>query len=252
MTTPPSEPGRSLAAALPALVAHDVKNALGVLEAQLSRLVEAVDAPEAREAHAQCVALRQRLVMMLTLYPASAWQPVVAAADAPGLPVLRTDESPVDFLLSVERRTPRPRREVELTVGACLSAPSCWTFDPHLVRLALDAALHNAWRYARRHVHLDARGEPGYLVFVVDDDGPGPDGGRVASDDPTGTPDPIDPIDPARGGDPAAPPPTERSTGLGLALCEAVARAHGALEHPGRITLTPGPAGGARFELWLA
>jgi signal transduction histidine kinase len=229
MKPPPHGGLPSMAAALPALVAHDVKNALGVLEAQLARLIETVPAAEAREAHAQCVALRQRLVMMLTLYPATAWQPVLAGGDPHALPVLRTDEAPVDFLCSVERRTPRPRRDVELTVGAAFGSPPCWTFDPHLVRLALDAALHNAWRFARRHVHLDARGEPGYLVLTVDDDGPGPAATQAT---------------------PAADEP--RSTGLGLALCDAVARAHGSPDHPGRVSLAIGPTGGARFELWLA
>lgn len=236
-----------MAAVLPALVAHDVKNALGALEGRLERLAGQLASPEAREAHAECVALRQRLVMMLTLYPAAAWKPVLAAGDPNAMPLLRSDEAPVDFLVSVARRTPRPRRDVELTVGAGLGAPPCWTFDPHLVRLSLDAALHNAWRFARRHVHLDARGEAGYLVFVVDDDGPGPF-------TPRDTPIPTSAAagGPAAGANAHGPPHGERSTGLGLALCESVARAHGSATHPGRISLEPGLAGGARFELWLA
>lgn len=236
-------PGLEMAAALPALVAHDVKNALGALEARLDRLAGQLASPEAREAHAECVALRQRLVMMLTLYPAAAWRPALAGGDPNALPLLRSDEAPVDFLVSVARRTPRPRRDVELTVGAGLAAPPWWTFDPHLVRLSLDAALHNAWRFARRHVHLDARGEAGYLVFVVDDDGPGPTAppGTAASPGAFG-------VGPGAGRRPSG----ERSTGLGLSLCDAVARAHGSATHPGRVSLGPGPAGGARFELWLA
>lgn len=249
MKPPARSPGLEMAAALPALVAHDVKNALGALEARLERLAGQLASPEAREAHAECVALRQRLVMMLTLYPAAAWKPVLAAGDPNALPLLRSDEAPVDFLVSVARRTPRPRPDVELTVGAGLGAPPCWTFDPHLVRLSLDAALHNAWRFARRHVHLDARGEAGYLVFVVDDDGPGPPEPSVTS---TATPTPTPTSAPASGRGGGRLYAGERSTGLGLALCESVARAHGSASHPGHISLEPGPAGGARFELWLA
>ena len=223
---------------LHALLAHDVKNALGVLEQQLAELAQASRPELAREAHAQCVALRQRLVMMLTLLPAhdlvAAPEDLVSDTlpacrkDDP-LPVLRTEESPIDFLCSVQRRTPRPRRDAELSVGACVAAPPVWTFDAHLVRLALDAALHNAWRFARRHVHLDAFAEDGHLVFTVTDDGPGP-----SPDTTRGT-----------GSDAA-------STGLGTALCEAVARAHGTPERPGLARVMPVPGGGARFELWLA
>jgi signal transduction histidine kinase len=160
------------------------------------------------------------------------------------MPLLRSDESPVEFLCSVQRRTPRPRRDVELTVGAGLGAPACWTFDPHLVRLALDAALHNAWRYARRHIHLDARGEPGYLVFTVTDDGPGPSATamRAARGSAAG----------ASTGPAHDPGFDEPGTGLGTALCDAVARAHGAPERPGCVSLQPVRGGGACFELWLA
>jgi signal transduction histidine kinase len=236
--------GTAGAAPLPALVAHDVKNALGVLELQLATLADDPDPKLARAAHAQCVALRQRLVMMLTLYPTAGWSPVSVDDDATGMPLLRSDESPIDFLCSVQRRTPRPRRDVELTVGAGLGAPACWTFDPHLVRLALDAALHNAWRYARRHIHLDARGEPGYLVFTVTDDGPGPTPAAMRT---------------GPAAQPAARPRPARDaglddagTGLGTALCDAVARAHGSPERPGCVSLQPVRGGGACFELWLA
>jgi signal transduction histidine kinase len=197
-----------------ALVVHDLKNALGDLEAGLQALAQRPDRRAAAAAYRRCRELRQRLVGYLTLY----------GHDAPDgrLRAVFEDESPEGLLQTLAARhrdAPLPVR-----VAAAGEAPVVWPLDRHLVLLALEAALHNALRYAGSAVTLRARAEDGHLVLSVQDDGPGPQGGR----------------------------PAVGTTGLGTALCRAVARAHGTQREDGGARLLPGPSGGALFELWLA
>lgn len=202
------------------LVAHDLKNALGTLEARLERLAAAPDAAEARDAHRTCRDLRQRLVALLTVQRGE--------ADG-GLPAWPTDESPQDLLNAVAQAAVPPagiRVEAVIAPGA----PAFWTYDPRLVRLALDAALHNALRFAQRRVVLRASRRDGGLCLEVLDDGPGP--GHAPGVDP-------------------------HATGLGTALCRLVAQAHVAGGRTGAIALGADGIGpdaarpGACFTLWL-
>jgi signal transduction histidine kinase len=89
--------------------------------------------------------------------------------------------------------------------------------------MALDAALHNASRFATSQVTLSLHEEDKYLVFTIDDDGPG-----LGAQD-----------------------PSDHSTGLGTELCRSVALAHRCGERQGKVQLLNRPHGGARFELWL-
>jgi len=214
-----------------ALIAHDLKNALGALEGQLQGLVAAPTAAGVQSAHRHCTDLRREFVQFLTLY-------------GPGqtLQALCEDESPIE-LLSALQRLAQQRQDsqlinpdspplVQISVAkappageACVphGVPPYWYFDRRLVHMALDAALHNACRFARQHITLAARQQAQHLVLSIDDDGPG-----------------LGAIDPG-----------QHSTGLGTSLCEAVARAHHNGTREGRITLATLPQGGTRFEMWL-
>ncbi|MFY7866035.1 sensor histidine kinase [Roseateles sp.] len=197
-----------------ALFVHDVKNQLGVLEAELSLLEAAPDRPRAHRAHQHCAQLRQRLIAYLTLY-GSADKHLYAQC---------ADESPQEFLNKLLRVDSRPDG-APLRIAQPLMAPPFWYFDARLVLLAMEAALHNAWRFARSDVCLDARAVNGFLVLSVEDDG---------------------------GGLGCADPSAQSSTGLGMELCAAVARAHQLSDRPGRVRLTGRPQGtGTRFEIWL-
>ncbi len=198
-----------------ALVVHDLKNALGVLEAQLDQLQRDPDRGRAVQAHRQCAEMRQRFVGFLTLYRADG-----------ALHAHCDDESPRAFLEGLATLATRCDGAAMLTVGDCHGAPPFWYFDFRLVRLAMEAALHNAWRFARSAVVLDARQEAGYLVLTVTDDGPGIGGAKVDVD--------------------------AHASGLGTLLCDAVARAHSSAARPGRVRLYDASGGGACFELWLA
>jgi signal transduction histidine kinase len=199
-----------------ALVVHDLKNELGALEAALERLALQPDAPTARAAQQQCRALRQRLVAYLALY-----------GQGETLNAVCEDESPLDLLQLVARRQLPASAAVRVVVAPSPEAPAFWYFDRRLVGMALDAAVHNALRFARSEVVLGARESGAHLVFSVEDDGPG--------------------LDPRA-------EPDAHATGLGTALCRAVARCHGTRRPDGGVRLfnREGSAGGARFELWLA
>jgi signal transduction histidine kinase len=195
------------------LLAHDLKNQLGLLEAELAELSQHPDAARAHVAHQHCAQLRQRLVAYLTLY----------AGDTRGLSAQLIDESPRDFLASIQHMASRPDG-APLQLAPAADLPPFWYFDARLVRLALEAALHNAWRFARSAVWLGVQVQGEGLLFTVEDDG----AGLGAKD-----------------------PQAHSATGLGMDLCAAVARAHRRDAVHGRVALGPRSGGGTRFELWL-
>jgi glucose-6-phosphate-specific signal transduction histidine kinase len=96
-----------------------------------------------------------------------------------------------------------------------------WPLDRDLVTDMLNNAIQNAGRYARSRVHLDARLDAGWLVFSVEDDGPGF----------------------------ATLPP---ACGTGLTVAHRLAFLHRRQEQDGSLHLSNGASlGGARFELRL-
>jgi signal transduction histidine kinase len=197
---------------LAALVVHDLKNALGVLEEQLLALEAQPSAILARNARNNCVELRSRFVGFLLLYGGEG-----------ELRAVVSDESPAEFLANQVALAQQRNTVIATRLGDVTEAPPFWYFDTRLVRLALDAALHNAWRFARSSICMRLRREGEYLVFVVEDDGPG-----LGADD-----------------------EEDSATGLGSALCLAVAEAHQNKGRLGQMHLKNRPEGGASFELWL-
>jgi signal transduction histidine kinase len=200
-----------------ALIAHDLKNALGSLEGELESLIDDPSPVLVHSAYMRCTELRRQFVQFLTVY---------GAKDA--LHARSEDESPTELLESVHRVGQVRRLSIPNAPKVALQlhadAPVYWFFDRRLVQLALDAAFHNASRFAKSVVTLGLREEDGYLVFMVDDDGPG-----LGAHD-----------------------PSKHSTGLGTELCESVANVHRCGERQGRVELKNRPdGGGARFELWL-
>lgn len=207
--------------ALAALAVHDLKNALGSLEARLEALEQAPDAASAREARRLCQQLRREAMAFLTLYKGEALVAVVE------------DESPSTLLQALasdaRRRGGAAQGPMDATVDIALdvqAAPPFWFLDARLVKLALDAALDNALRHARSRVTLAAVEQDGWLLLSVEDDGPGLQGGASS----------------AAGA---------WQTGLGTALCRAVAEAHRSGPRRGDLTLADRDAGGARFVLRL-
>jgi signal transduction histidine kinase len=204
-----------------ALIAHDLKNALGVLEAELGAMAEAPTPEQAQSALLHCGELRREFVQFLTLY----------GAETDGLRALCEDDAPLDVLQALQRawqvRLTRSGTELQIHIEHAERAPAYWYFDRRIVQLALDAAVHNATRFARTHIALSTcvqDAETGKeLVWQIRDDGPG-----LNADD-----------------------ACDHSTGLGTSLCEAVARAHALGARHGQVSLRPGEQGGALFEMRL-
>ncbi|HZG22170.1 MAG TPA: ATP-binding protein [Herbaspirillum sp.] len=196
---------------LAAIIIHDIKNSLGVLEGELRRLSE--DVPRAQQAHVTCLALQEKLIAFLTLYK----------ADSQGLRAQVEAVSPLDFLEALIREQAVSRgNEIALTLDQS-DMPVIGFFDEHLVALALEAALQNASRFARTQIALGCRKHPeGGVIFTVRDDGPG-----------IGTQE------------------KKPSTGLGMDLCNAIATAHNKETRHGEARLSNHPDGGALFELCL-
>lgn len=201
-----------------ALIAHDLKNALGVLECELAAMIDDPTPVGAETAHQHCADLRRQFTQFLTLYSAESGQ----------LHALCEDESPSDLLNYLQQvwqlKANAEGRPVEFRIEADPLAPPFWYFNRRLVQLALDAALHNALRFATRAVRLSVVEEAGWLVWRIRDDGAGLS---------------------------AADPGATHATGLGTALSRAVAEAHRSGERQGQVSLTPDAAGGAAFTLRL-
>jgi K+-sensing histidine kinase KdpD len=200
---------------LSAIIVHDIKNALTILEGELDQLAGAlsVESDRARAVHAHtiCLNLQDKLVGFLTLYKASS-QGLVAHIEA---------VSPYDFLNALIRLPGIVRPGVTLALGQ-VEMPAIAFFDENLVTLALEAALQNAMRFAAARVEVGCLHRDNMLVFTVQDDGPG-----------VGTKEKI------------------ASTGLGMDLCNVIAAAHTKDDENGTAVLNNHPGGGALFELRL-
>jgi signal transduction histidine kinase len=204
-----------------ALIAHDLKNALGVLEAELGAMTDAPTLEQAQNAHLHCGDLRREFVQFLTLY----------GAETEGLRALCEDESPLELMHALQRawqvRLARSGSNLQICIEHAQEAPAFWYFDRRIVQLALDAAVHNATRFARTHITLSARVQEAVagkdLVWHIRDDGPGPGTDSACS----------------------------HATGLGTSLCEAVAQAHALGSRHGLVSLRAAEQGGALFEMRL-
>jgi len=121
---------------LAAIIVHDLKNALGELEGELSALTLDLDQGKATEAHHHCQNLRDKMVGFLTLYKASeqGLHPHIEAV------------SPEDFLKGLLRNHSKAAISITLDTD---DMPPVAFFDENLMGLALDAALQNALRFAK-------------------------------------------------------------------------------------------------------
>jgi signal transduction histidine kinase len=194
---------------LAAIIVHDLKNALGELEGELSALTLDLDQGKATEAHHHCQNLRDKMVGFLTLYKAS----------EQGLHPRIEAVNPEDFLKGLLRNHSKAAISIRLDTD---DMPPIAFFDENLMGLALDAALQNALRFAKSTIVVGCKTVAEETVFTVQDDGPG-----------LGTEE------------------EKQSTGMGMALCSAIAAAHKNGDREGRTRLHNLPQGGALFCLYL-
>ena len=229
---------------LAAIIVHDIKNTLGMLESELRQMTAACEridalavpvpepvpalsaadespwqepqAPSLRQravhAHATCLNLQDRLVGFLTLYKASSQGLMPDIEPVPPEPFLHA------LLEQLQAASPAVTLSLDLN-----AMPAVAFFDENLIALALEAALRNALRFARSRITVGCVQHQDYLSFTVADDGPG--------------------LGAAKG--------KNTSTGLGMELCSAIAMAHIRNDRTGAALLGNRPEGGALFELRL-
>ncbi len=194
-----------------ATVAHEMNNPLAVLRGTVASLAEGASSDELRRELAVVddeARACQRIVEDLRL-----------ASHAPLLRLEQLDPSTLARDL-VERRAMGARLVVDVAADTVVA-------DGLRLRQVLDNLLDNAEQSTQRrgHVNLSGRRVGDSYELVVDDDGPGvpaPDRARI-----------FEPFVSGRGG-----------SGLGLAVCRAIAHAHG-----GTLSVGDAEVGGARFTL---
>lgn len=214
-----------------ALVIHDIKNAMALLEIDLEQLNHQPNvSAEGQRAYRRCIELKNRLISFLALYK----------ADQTGLQAMVDEVDLSEFIedliacsQSVMMAENHHGHEIsvraDLSRNKTLSGPieGVGFFDRNLLELALESALNNAIRYAHHRVNVWFEQAPDALSFKVLDDGVG-----------VGLEDELMQRKVAE---------KSSSTGLGLALCKAVAEAHGA----GSVSLESVAGGGTLFVMTL-
>jgi signal transduction histidine kinase len=215
--------------ALSALVMHDIKNSLALLEADLEQLNHHPGLPEeAHKAYQRCFELKNRLISFLTLYKHE------QGRLKPNITEVELAEFLEDMIAGSQSVTMSSKHghaievnvdEDQIKIAPGVKHKGIAPLDAYLLDLALESALNNAIRYAAGKVNIWFEQDTDKLTFFVRDDGPGLTGAEVAA--------------------PKAASEKPSSTGLGLTLCNAVTEAHGG----GKVNLANAPGGGALFTM---
>lgn len=178
---------------------HDLKNHLAVIEEELETACDHHASPEAQahilRAREQTAAVLRNLTGQLVTAKARAGN-LHAMSDYAML------TETLDEAVALARLFAPRGVAVDVVPG---NAPAGWFFDRDLVRLALDASLHNACKFAHQRVQVQANTVPEGLCLRIENDRPPAAEDTNADDNSTHT---------------------RHSTGLGLSVCEAVAAAH--------------------------
>lgn len=222
--------------ALLAAIAHDYRTPLATIMGAASALQEQgdrMDGAQRQRLAAGIVEESERLARLTdnTLQ--------LARLDAPSV-ALRCDWESAEEIVGAALRRARRRPEgqrVQATVAPDL--PLLWC-DALLVSQLLDNLLDNALKYspADAPVALHAARDGAHLVLAVSDRGSG-----IA---PAWREKVFEVFQRGQGETAAHPTDSGRGVGLGLAVCRAIARAHG-----GDLVLRPRDEGGCHFECRL-
>jgi signal transduction histidine kinase len=216
---------------LSALVMHDLKNSLALLEADLEQLNHHPGLPEeAHKAYQRCVELKGRLISFLTLYKHEhgRLKPNIGETElAEFLEDMIAGSASVTMGSKHGHSIEVSVAEDKIKIAPGVKHKGIASFDEYLVDVALESALNNAIRYAASRVDIWFEQETDKLTFFVLDDGSGVTDPEIAQPKPSSE--------------------KPASTGLGLTLCNAVTEAHGG----GNVSLTNAPGNGALFRMEL-
>ncbi|HEY8973466.1 MAG TPA: ATP-binding protein [Burkholderiaceae bacterium] len=222
--------------ALLAAISHDYRTPLAAILGAASSLRDqgAKLAPEQRERLAHSIMAETRQLSRLTDNTLQ-----LVRLDAPGVKLNLDWESPDELAGAAIERARRhdPERRLKVWAEPGLPLVRC---DAVLFSQMLENLIDNALKYsdAPAPVELHVRRHGAHIVFAVRDSGPGVEPAwreRIfdvfqRGDWRTGTHNSA----------------AQRGAGVGLAVCRAIARAHG-----GELQLRPRSQGGSSFECWL-
>jgi signal transduction histidine kinase len=211
---------------------HDMKNSLGLLRQTIEELSKTISQENSKAkvflaiAHYESARLNTGVVQLLSLY----------RAELENLPI-NVDECFVEVLLEelvANNESYIQHKNKRLTVEQ--EDGLSWFIDADLVQLLLNDMLVNATRYSENAISLKCFKADGFLVFEIEDDGPGyPDNMLQATK--SEMPD----FDISQG-----------RTGLGLFFARMIALAHSNANRLGIIELeNNGSLGGSVFRLKL-
>jgi len=151
-------------------VSHDLRAPLRHIESFSQLLAKAYGErldEQGRQYLQRLIAASQRMVRLIDA--------MLKLSEATRVEVQReiVDLSKVAAALEAELRHDEPARQVEISIQQGLTVDG----DPHLLRLALQNLLQNAWKYTRNcaHAHIEfGRSErDGLPVYFIRDDGAG-------------------------------------------------------------------------------
>ncbi|MBW8779165.1 MAG: DUF4118 domain-containing protein [Burkholderiales bacterium] len=222
--------------ALLAAISHDYRTPLAAILGAASSLRDqgAKLAPEQRERLTQSIMAETRQLSRLTDNTLQ-----LVRLDAPGVKLALDWESPDELAGAAIERARRhdPERRLKVWAEPGLPLVRC---DAVLFSQMLENLIDNALKYsdAPAPVELHVRRHGAHIVFAVRDSGPGVEASwreRIF--------DVFQRGDWRTGSHNSA---AQRGAGVGLAVCRAIARAHG-----GELQLRPRSQGGSSFECWL-
>lgn len=228
------EQAQGLRNALLAAVSHDHRTPLATILAAASSLETQGErmAPAQRQRLARTIVEETEQLSRLTDNTLQ-----LARLEAPGLQLRLDWESPEEVVGAALERL---RRRVPAAKVSGRSEPGLPLLhcDALLLAQLLDNLLDNALRHspAESLIEVLARRQGGQIVLAVRDRGPGvPAAWRDKVFEPF-----------QRGPGQGTPQGRRAGAGLGLAVCRAIARAHG-----GEMRVRPRAHGGSAFECWL-
>jgi len=223
--------------AMLAAISHDYRTPLATIMGAASSLTEQGERldPNQRQRLAQTIVEESAQLSRLTDNTLQ-----LARLDTPGVHLQLDWESAEEIVGAVLRRARRhdPGRRIRARLEPELPLIRC---DALLLAQMLDNLVDNALKYsdAPSPVEILVRLQAGQVVFAVRDRGRGvPTSWRERI---------FEVFQRSDTGDDAGPaPPARRGAGVGLAVCRAIARAHG-----GELKLRTRSHGGSSFECWL-
>lgn len=216
----------------PALLAssvHDIKNSLTTLRVLLGQLEDTwngIKPFEFRQLEFETNRMNNSLMQLLTLYKIDLVQFSLTIDGHSAADIVEDVVAQQSTLISLGN--------IQFTTQC--DGDLCCYCDNTLISNALCTLVNNAQRYCRSKVLLSANQEDGYIVFCIEDDGPGYPENLILTDYQQ-----LPQIDTASG-----------NTFLGLFFVGTIAQLHIQADKRGFITTDNNSQfGGARFKLYL-